>query len=106
MFNISKLYKLQSKSEDKIIIQLADKNHPIFQAHFPDNPLLPGFCHIEILSEVLSDEVEKISLLKLRNKTLPDEVISYNIVTKEKTRKIKVLDTGSKLIGTISYEYK
>jgi 3-hydroxyacyl-[acyl-carrier-protein] dehydratase len=105
LFQINKIYNIEDKSADKITIRLTDENDPIFQAHFPNNPLLPGFCHIEILSEILFDEIKKVSLLKLRKKTLPKEVISYNITTKENQRKIKILDVNNQLIGTISYEY-
>lgn len=106
MFNINNLYTIISKSENKIVIQLSDEHHAIFQAHFPKNALLPGFCHIEILAEIFSDEVEKVALLKLRQKTVPNEEIVYTIINSEKRRKIKILDKTEKLIGTISYEYK
>jgi len=106
LFNINNLYTVISKCEDSVVIKLADENHPVFKAHFPENPLLPGFCHIEILSEILSDEIEKVSLLKLRQKTMPKEEIAYNIISDKNKRKIKILNKLEKLIGTISYEYK
>lgn len=101
----SKLYNVISKDDDTIILQLADKSHPIFKAHFPSNPILPGFCHIEMLSEVLSDEVTEVVLLKLRKKTLPNEKVFYNIINKDSRRKIKILDEENILIGNITYEY-
>jgi len=106
VFNINQLYTVVKKNKNRVVIRLADENHCIFQAHFPNDPLLPGFCHIEIVSEILSDTIEKVSLLKLRQKTVPNEEISYNITTNGNKRKIKILDRVEKLIGTISYEYK
>ena len=101
----SKLYNIVHKEDEKIIVQLADENHPIFQAHFPKNPILPGFCHIEILSEILSDDIIKIVLLKLKKKSLPIEKITYSITNIESKRKIKILDEENRLIGNITYEY-
>jgi len=101
----SKLYKIVHNEDEKIIVQLADENHPIFKAHFPQNPILPGFCHIEILSEILSDDITKIVLLKLKKKSLPTEKITYAITNIESKRKIKILDEENTLIGNITYEY-
>ncbi len=101
----SKLYNVVSKDDEKVILQLTDSSHPIFKAHFPSNPILPGFCHIEMLSEVLGDEITNILLLKLRKKTLPNEKVFYIITNKDSRRKIKILDEQNTLIGNITYEY-
>ena len=101
----SKLYNVVSKDDEIIILQSTDDSHPIFKAHFPSHPILPGFCHIEMLSEVLSDEVTEVVLLKLRKKTLPNEKVFYNIINKDSRRKIKILDEENILIGNITYEY-
>ncbi|MDC0932254.1 hypothetical protein OAR97_00250 [Arcobacteraceae bacterium] len=101
----SKLYNLISNDNETIILQLTDASHPIFKAHFPSNPILPGFCHIEMLSEVLSDNITNIVLLKLRKKTLPNEKIFYKIINKDARRKVKIVDEENTLIGNITYEY-
>jgi len=101
----SKLYNILKHEDEKIEVQLADESHPIFQAHFPENPILPGFCHIEILAEILSDDISKIVLLKLKKKSLPNERISYVITNIESKRKIKILGEENTLIGNITYEY-
>ena len=101
----SKLYNVVNKEDEKVVVELADENHPIFQAHFPQNPILPGFCHIEILSEILSDDITKIVLLKLKKKSLPTEKITYAITNTESKRKIKILDEKNRLIGNVTYEY-
>ena len=76
-----------------------------FKHIFHENPILPGFCHIEILAEILSDDISKIVLLKLKKKSLPNERISYVITNIESKRKIKILDEENILIGNITYEY-
>ena len=105
MIITSKLYNILKHEDEKIEVQLADENHQIFQAHFPENPILPGFCHIEILTEILSDDISKIVLLKLKKKSLPNERISYVITNIESKRKIKILGEENTLIGNITYEY-
>jgi len=102
----SKLYSVVSQDDEKIILQLTDVSHPIFKAHFPSNPILPGFCHIEMLAEILSDNIINIVLLKLRKKTLASEKIFYIITNKDSKRKIKILDEKNILIGNIIYEYQ
>ncbi|MEJ2498048.1 MAG: hypothetical protein P8Y46_01750 [Sulfurovaceae bacterium] len=37
-----KLYTLLERDGDNYRIQLADASHPLFQAHFKNNPILPA----------------------------------------------------------------
>lgn len=90
--------------DENIHITLSDESHSIFQAHFPNNPLLPGFCHIEIVSKILREEVNHISTLKLTEKSFPNEEIIYKITKKEKKRKVKIIKNSDVLVGSFSYE--
>jgi 3-hydroxyacyl-[acyl-carrier-protein] dehydratase len=101
---IESLYRTIEENSNKIVIKLNTSEHQIFKAHFPNHPILPGFCHIEILSNILKDKITKINLLKLQQKTLPNDTIVYEIDTKENNRKIKILN-NDKLIGKLQYEY-
>jgi 3-hydroxyacyl-[acyl-carrier-protein] dehydratase len=38
--------------------------HIIFQAHFPEKPVLPGACIVEICKELLSNKLQKDLILK------------------------------------------
>lgn len=105
MEEIKSLFSIVKQTSEKVTILLSDENHPIFQAHFPNNHLLPGFCHIDILALILKDSIKKINLLKLKRKTLPNDTISYEIVTNDKKRKIKIFNSQDQLIGNFSYEY-
>jgi 3-hydroxyacyl-[acyl-carrier-protein] dehydratase len=55
-FNISEI--LTSEKSAKYEISLNPK-HLIYQAHFPDNPITPGVCMIQMSGELLSDFVGK-----------------------------------------------
>lgn len=42
--------------------------HIIYKSHFPDNPITPGVCLIQILTELLeSKTLHKLELKKVRN---------------------------------------
>jgi 3-hydroxyacyl-[acyl-carrier-protein] dehydratase len=43
---------------------LIDKNHPIFKGHFPEKPVLPGVCMIQIIKDLLEDRINKFVLLE------------------------------------------
>ena len=82
---------LDSTISEKLIeykIQLADEKHPIFQAHFPNNHLLPGFLHIDIASELLNKKVIKINKAKFLLPILPLDRILFIIEKKEENYKI------------------
>ena len=86
---IAKLYTILSKSDDKVILKLSDKNHPIFKAHFPNNPILPGFIHFEILSEIFDIEIVDIKKAKFSKPVTPEQVLEYK---KNKNRYKVLLD--------------
>jgi 3-hydroxyacyl-[acyl-carrier-protein] dehydratase len=42
--------------------------HPVFEGHFPGNPILPGVCTIQIVKEILEESFnEKFMLQKAAN---------------------------------------
>ena len=52
------LYTISDKRTDgkSILYQiLLDKNHFIYKAHFPNEPITPGVCIIQIAKELLED---------------------------------------------------
>lgn len=104
MLEIKSLFEVVEKTSNTIIIKLSNSSHPVFKAHFPNNPILPGFCHIEILSTLLKDNITKVKLLKLHQKALPNDTITYKIQTKNNQKTIKILNTNT-TIGKLQYEY-
>lgn len=50
--------KQVSESQVSVIIEL-NQDHAIYKGHFPDQPIVPGVCQIQIVKELLEDLVGK-----------------------------------------------
>ena len=64
----NKLYSIESidleGSKDMIKAQIRlDQEHPIFDGHFPDNPILPGVCTVQIVTELMGSALGKEFML-------------------------------------------
>lgn len=45
-----------------------NEDHPIFKAHFPGQPVLPGACMLQMVKEILNDHInQSITLKKATN---------------------------------------
>ena len=102
----NKLYKILSTSEDKSIIQLSSKNHPVFKAHFPDNEILPGFLQIDIIADILKHKIISIKKAKFLSLIFPEDIIEYNISTNDNKKYKIIIKKCDKKISEIIYEKK
>lgn len=72
--------------------------HPIFKGHFPDNPVMPGICMIQIIKEltesVLKQELfmEQVSNVKFMALINPEKCaeITINFQVDRTSEKVKV----------------
>lgn len=99
------LYAVIEQTNDVVQIQLADKTHPIFLAHFPSHPILPGFLQIDIIAEILNDDIREIISSKFISHICPNDIVSYEIKRKEKRKLIKIINNNKK-ISEFKYETK
>ena len=61
-FTITSLEKEEGKAAAAVTI---DKNHKIFDGHFPDLPVVPGVCLTQMVKEVLQELTgDKLMLTK------------------------------------------
>lgn len=62
------LYEIQefnyTEPHVKATVKL-NKNHEIFEGHFPGHPVLPGVCVIQIIKELTEKSIEKKLLLSV-----------------------------------------
>jgi 3-hydroxyacyl-[acyl-carrier-protein] dehydratase len=71
------LYKIDFVDETKAIITLCDENHPLFKAHFPTKPILPGFLNFEIVEELFSLKVTAVKKAKFLKTVEPNQTLTY-----------------------------
>ena len=95
---------MKDECED-VVLKLSNEKHPIFIAHFPQYPILPGFILIDILAEVLNDEVVKIKYAKFIAHIFPEDILECKINKSDKKKVIKVFKNNKK-VSEISYETK
>ncbi len=102
---IKGLYEVLEHDSNKVIVEFASGDHPVFIAHFPQSPILPGFLLIDIISEILKDTVVKIVRSKFISHIIPNDIITYSIETKIMRKKITVFKNDKK-VSEIIYETK
>ena len=56
LYRIIDLKVVEHTALAKIII---NKDHDIFKGHFPDNPVMPGVCMMQIIKEITEKIVDK-----------------------------------------------
>ena len=71
------LYSVISVSETEATVLLSDSNHPVFKAHFPTQPILPGFVHLEIISDVFKLDIKGVKKAKFIDLVLPAQTLHY-----------------------------
>ena len=103
---LKNLFTIVKQDNSAVIVKLCDDNHPIFKAHFPSYPILPGFLLIEIITKILNTPIKKIHSGKFISHTLPNDTIIYNISKVNNKTKIKVVknDETNSRIAEITYE--
>lgn len=94
------LYTITKKFDKSIEILLANKEHPIFSAHFPNFPILPGFLQIDIAQELFNIKIKKIKKTKFLSTIKPNNQI---IFTKNKN-KILITTLENNKVSEIIYE--
>ena len=66
---MNKLYieKSFQINENEIIAQVCvDKNHSIFDGHFPEQPVLPGVCMMQLVKDLVEKAMsKKITMLEV-----------------------------------------
>ncbi len=66
LYSVIKSDKINNENI-KIQIELNPK-HPIFEGHFPGNPIMPGVCMMQIIKELTEDFLQKeVQLSKVSN---------------------------------------
>lgn len=100
---LENLYSLTYRDENFFSIVLADENHPVFKAHFPSHPILPGFILLDITAAILNVEVISIIKTKFLLPIEPNSILDFYIKKKDNIIKIIVKNNEQK-VADIAYE--
>lgn len=91
--NFFKIKEHTQENESTLFIIELIKNHPIYDGHFPGNPIVPGVCSIEMIKECAEfilncslyfDSIEQCKFLspidpiKTETLTIALKLISFN----------------------------
>ena len=94
---INGLYSIEEQSEHALVIQLSTQEHPIFQAHFPSFPILPGFALIDIVAECLNDVIIRLKSAKFMAHIQPEDRLFLTVKNANKERTIQVFNNKVKV---------
>jgi len=71
------LYTINSIDDKQVVITLADKSHPLFKAHFPTKPILPGFMNFDIVEELFDLKIKTVKKAKFLKTVEPNQTLTY-----------------------------
>jgi len=100
---LTDFYTLTCKEDTRFCVRLSDATHPIFQAHFPTNPIVAGFVLLDMSAQILEIEIVKIIKAKFLKNIAPQSVLWFDIQSNEKTLKIRVTQNEQK-VAELAYE--
>jgi len=86
------LYSFKKLQENRWEVILSGAEHPVFKAHFENNPLLPAFLQIDIFAELIDEKIVKIERCKFKQPILPNDIIIYEVIKKiDDMYRVKIL---------------
>lgn len=91
-------YDILHSDKDRYTIRF-NASHPIFSGHFPEHPIVPGACMVQIVEELAElsyghpIRFTGIRDLKLRQPITPDQEIAICIQKAESSCKVQCIDS-------------
>ncbi len=101
--NFYSIVELQADDTSLVAIIDIDKHHPIFKGHFPETPVVPGVCMLQIVKEL----VEKAESKKFRM-THGDNIKFLSVINPDTNNRVKVdiqfgNDSGTYMVQATFY---
>jgi len=105
-YAVNSLETEENKTTAKITI---NKDHKVFKGHFPDNPVTPGVCMMQIIKELTEGIVDKKLFMKSSSNVkfmaiinpdkTPDLVLTLDISETEDGYKVKNVTTFEETVA-------
>jgi 3-hydroxyacyl-[acyl-carrier-protein] dehydratase len=84
LFMDTNLYSIKALNiSGSFEIRLKDKSHSVFKAHFPNNPILPGFIFLHICENALNIAMVEVVKAKFISFAKPCDILMLNALQKE-----------------------
>jgi len=99
------LFTIISETPTTVTVRFTSEDHPIFQAHFPNYPILPGFLQIDVILNILDIEIKGIKYAKFIDHISPNDLVRYELKNKDGFSIVKIFK-DTKKISEIKYEIK
>lgn len=88
------LYKITSFKKEGTILNASihlNKEHEIFKGHFPDNPVMPGVCMIQIIKE-LTEKALNVELFMERSSNIKFMLLINPEIHADLTLELKITE--------------
>lgn len=100
------LYEIQEFNYTEPLVKATvklNKEHEIFEGHFPGHPVLPGVCVIQIIKELTEKSLEKKLLLSVASNVKfmavinpeKNDTVQFEIELSQSNDEIKIKNTVS-----------
>ncbi len=90
-----------TQTQTKVLINAA---HPIFEGHFPEQPVVPGVCMLQMVKDIVADKAQRnIQLQSLANVKFINVVIPQQHSELDITIKYEIsVENSIKVSGSIT----
>lgn len=96
-----KLYEVTERTQERVQVRFTDRTHEVFQAHFPQRPLLPGFLQVDVFAEALGVNVREISSAKFMKIISPEELVTCRYKISDNKLRLELFNEKEELISDI-----
>jgi 3-hydroxymyristoyl/3-hydroxydecanoyl-(acyl carrier protein) dehydratase len=95
---LNKLYIIEENKTDMVRIKL-NPNHEIFSGHFPDNPILPGVCVLQMVKEISQHTaISRIGYIRYYRPINPNTTQHLVFFFDKAKRQVKIFDNELNLV--------
>ena len=90
-----------TQTQTKVLINAA---HPIFEGHFPEQPVVPGVCMLQMVKDIVADKAQRniqlqsLANVKFINVVIPQQHSELDITIKYENS----VDNSIKVSSTIT----
>ena len=109
-----KVLELKKMSDNQILSTIEiNQDHDIYKGHFPNQPIVPGVCQIQIVKELLEELIgKKLQMthgdnIKFTGMIIPDQTPVVNLEVNFKMNGLEIICDAKLSFGEITFtKYK